>query len=356
MKYGGILVTGGAGFVGANLAIWFKERFPKISVIAADNLRRPGAELNLERMREHGISFLHCDIRNREDLEAVPAEVDLVLECSAEPSVLAGMCSPEYVIRTNLVGTANCLELARRRRAALVFLSTSRVYPVKAVNAIAFRELETRFSILPGQSVAGVSERGISEEFPLEGARSLYGASKLASELLIEEYGEAYGLPYIIDRCGVLAGPWQMGRVDQGVFSLWMAKHYFGSELTYVGWGGAGKQVRDLLHIEDLADLLAVQLSDLERFGGRVVNVGGGAGCSLSLREATSLCQEIAGRRIAIGSEPENRPADLRLYITDTNRVSGLTGWRPCREPRAILQDIFEWIRGNEAKVRHLWA
>ena len=131
-----------------------------------------------------------------------------------------------YLVHTNLTGAYNCLELARRDGAFLVFLSTSRVYPVAPQAELALEEAETRFEIAAEQAVPGVSPAGISERFPLEGARTLYGATKLAAELLIEEYRAGLGVPAVIDRCGVIAGPWQMGKVDQGVFTHWMLAHH----------------------------------------------------------------------------------------------------------------------------------
>jgi CDP-paratose 2-epimerase len=352
-----ILITGGAGFVGSNLAFWLKTHCPEAQVTALDNLKRRGSETNLPRLREGGVQFVHGDIRNPEDLRFGNRALDLILECSAEPSVLAGYGeAPDYVINTNLVGTINCLELARRSKADLIFLSTSRIYPIQTLNQIATVEEDTRFAIALEQSLPGVSARGISEQFPLEGARSLYGATKLCSELLIQEYGAMYGLRFVVNRCGVLTGPWQMGKVDQGVFALWVAMHYFRRELNYIGWGGQGKQVRDLLHVDDLAELLAIQLGDLARFSGQTFNVGGGVTSSLSLQETTQLCREITGNDIPVHRHADNRPADMKLYITDNQRVTAATGWSPRRGPRETLASIYDWIRAEEATVRHIWA
>ena len=129
-----LLITGGAGFVGSNLALDFKKNNPETHIIALDNLKRRGSELNLPRLKEDGIEFIHGDIRNKEDLEGT-GKADLIIECSAEPSVMAGYnSSPEYLINTNLLGTVNCLEYARKCDADVVFLSTSRVYPVRTIN------------------------------------------------------------------------------------------------------------------------------------------------------------------------------------------------------------------------------
>ncbi|MBA2276898.1 MAG: NAD-dependent epimerase/dehydratase family protein [Chloroflexia bacterium] len=358
MRFGhrDILITGGAGFAGSNLAVWFKTRYPEVRVTALDNLKRRGSELNLGRLREHGVDFVHGDIRNPEDLRFEGRRFDLLLECSAEPSVLAGYGeAPDYLVNTNLLGTVNCLELARRTGADLIFLSTSRVYPVRALNAVATDEGESRFELAARQEQTGVSEHGGSERFTVDGVRSLYGATKLCSELLIQEYAAAYGLRFVVNRCGVLTGPWQMGKADQGVFTLWVAMHYFERELSYIGWGGTGKQVRDLLHIDDLAELLDVQLARFEALNGETFNVGGGRGRSLSLLETTRLCQEITGRTIPVRSVSENRPADLKWYVTDNRRVSDATGWEPRHDPRATLSAIHDWIRAEEPLVGHLW-
>ena len=351
-----VLVTGGAGFVGANLAVALAERHPDWQVVAFDNLKRRGAELNLARLREAGVAFEHGDVRVRDDVLAV-GELDAIVECSAEPSVLAGVDgSPDYLVQTNLIGAYHCLELARRERAQFVFLSTSRVYPVATLERAAYEEADTRFELTPEQPVPGLSERGVSEALPLEGARTLYGATKLSAELLIAEYAETYGLDTVIDRCGVIAGPWQMGKVDQGVFSYWLLAHRFGRELRYFGYGGEGKQVRDLMHVDDLVELIDEQLADPARWAGRTLNVGGGRAVSLSLRETTELCRELTGRTVPIAGAGADRPGDLRIYLSDCDALSEVTDWRPRRDARTVLADTLEWIVAHEQAVKSALA
>jgi CDP-paratose 2-epimerase len=238
----------------------------------------------------------------------------------------------------------------------VLFLSTSRVYPVPLLNSVRLREAETRFEIDPDQVLPGVSREGISESFPLEGTRTLYGTTKLSSEMLLQEYAEAFGLRIIVNRCGVIAGPWQMGKVDQGVFTHWMAAARFQKPLTYIGWGGAGKQVRDLLHIDDLGDLVERQMIDFDRLAGRVFNVGGGNFSSLSLLETTRLCETVTGRSLHVASSREDRPGDVRLYVTDNTRVTEATGWRPTRGPERILRDIHQWMVANDHLVRNVFS
>jgi CDP-paratose 2-epimerase len=347
-----ILITGGAGFVGSNLALRLKEHRSDCEIVAFDNLKRRGSELNLPRLKAHGIEFVHGDIRQPADLENV-GPFDILLECSAEPSVLAGIhSSPRYVLDTNLTGTLNCLETARVNKAGVIFLSTSRVYPIDHLNQLNFNEGETRFNLTDDQSIEGASSAGIRENFPLEGSRSLYGATKLSSELIIQEYQSIYGMPTIINRCGVLTGPWQMGKVDQGVVVLWAARHIYQEPLSYIGYGGTGKQVRDILHVDDLAQLVSVQLDQLRALSGTTFNVGGGVDVSASLLELTAICKSLTNNSIPIDSITQDREADVRMYITDNGRVTDSLGWAPEIKVEQIMEDVVRWIRDNQESLR----
>jgi CDP-paratose 2-epimerase len=350
-----VLITGGAGFVGSSLSVNFKTEHPASEVIALDNLRRRGSELNLALFKKLGIQFIHGDIRSHSDLMDLPGNFDLLIEASAEPSVLAGIDgSPNYVLQTNLSGTLNCLEFARRRAKSLLFLSTSRVYSIAPLRKIELVETPSRFEIAERQSYPGVSRSGISEIFPTHLPRSLYGAAKLASELIIQEYVHSYGLRAIINRCGVIAGPGQFGRVDQGVFTLWVLHHYFGKPLTYTGFGGTGKQVRDLLHPADLYSLIKRQLSQIDDHPGEVFNVGGGNSVSTSLLELTALCEEVLGNQVVIESDPRTSPVDIPLYISDYSKVAQRFDWAPRRSVRNIVEDIVVWIRENEEPLKRI--
>jgi len=350
------LITGGAGFVGSNLAIEFRKNKQNVRVISFDNLKRRGSELNIKRLAENGVEFIHGDIRNREDLEAV-GNVDIIIECSAEPSVLAGYdSSPDYLINTNLLGTINCLEYARKCGADFVFLSTSRVYPVKTINSLNFTETPTRFELLEEQDILSASSKGLTEDFPLNGTRTLYGTTKLASELIIQEYVEMYGFRAIINRCGVITGSWQMGKVDQGVVVLWVAKHHYQKSLNYIGYGGKGKQVRDILHIKDLYHLLEIQINNIEIHSGEIYNVGGGLERSISLCELTELCQKNTENKIPIKSIEDDRVGDIRIYITDNSKVTEKTGWKPEITVEQMIEEIYDWIKDNSEQLKPILA
>ena len=353
---GKALVTGGAGFVGSSLASFLKRDFPDLEVIALDNLSRRGSELNLARIVKDGVQFHHGDVRNREDLDAV-GPVDILFECSAEPSVHAGYGGdPNYLIQTNLVGAINCLEHLRRTGGKLVFLSTSRVYPIESLRALPLETSGSRFVVPKGQTGPGWSAHGISESFPLDQSRSLYGATKLSAELLITEYNAMYNIPAVVNRCGVLTGPWQMGKVDQGFVALWMARHMFDGPLSYMGFGGDGHQVRDILHVADLYDLLLQQLDQIDACSGRVFNVGGGHAVSVSLAELTALCQELTGRTLKMGSDPVTRDADIPYYVSDCRLIQDLLGWQPQRDVGHIVRDIHGWITENKDLLRPVFG
>jgi CDP-paratose 2-epimerase len=346
-----LLITGGAGFVGSNLAVSLATRHPDWEVLVLDNLYRRGSRLNLPRLEEAGVEFVEGDVREPGDLARLP-RIDAMIECSAEPSVMSGVDGDTgYLVHTNLTGAYNCLELARRDEAFMVFLSTSRVYPVEPQLRIALEEAPTRFEIAAEQELPGISPAGLSESFPLTGARTLYGATKLAAELLIEEYRSGLGVPAVIDRCGVIAGPWQMGKVDQGVFTHWMLAHRFENPLTYIGFGGEGKQVRDLLHVEDLVDLVERQLLDPGAWDGRTVNVGGGRQCSLSLRETTEICRRLTGNEVPIEPVLETRQGDVPVYLSDCGELFALDEWRPRRSAEQVLADINDWIAADEERI-----
>jgi CDP-paratose 2-epimerase len=347
-----ILITGGAGFIGSNLAVAARAAFPAAEMVCMDNLHRRGSELNLPRLAQAGAQFHRGDVR--QPGEFPPGPFDFLIECSAEPSVLAGEeGSPDYLFQTNLAGAYHCVEKARVWKSRFLFLSTSRVYPVARLEAHPFREEATRFS-WEDRGIPGITSRGVSETVEMSGARSLYGFTKFAAEQLIEEYRAAHGLRAVINRCGVIAGPWQFGKVDQGVASHWVLAHHFGRPLRYIGYGGTGKQMRDFLHVDDLCGLLVEQIRDFDPWEGWAGNVAGGVANTASLCELTGLCQEITGKRIAIGCVAANRPSDLRVFVGDCSRLFARTCWRPKHDVRRIVRDIAAWASENGAALAKL--
>ena len=347
------LVTGGCGFIGGNLAVELARAGHQVTCL--DNFSRRGSELIRTRVLDAGCVVRHGDIRVAEDLRAVPGDFEALVECGAEPSVRAAVqgSAARYVIDTNLAGAANCFELARERGMGVLFLSTSRVYPYGEINRRRFREDPTRF--VYDDSSPGITERGIGTDFPLGGPRTLYGATKLAAELLLEEYGAQYGVRTLVDRAGVVAGPWQMAKADQGIFTFLLARHFFSRPFDYIGFGGEGKQVRDVLHVDDLISLLLRQLAVEDEWRGDVFNVGG-ASVNLSLCEATALCREITGNAVEVGRVPSTRAGDVIWYVSDNLAVEERFGWRPERSARTILADTCKWLSNRESQLAPIFA
>lgn len=352
-----ILITGGAGFVGSNLARIFKKSKVASRVVCFDNLKRRGSEINLQAFRQEGIEFVHGDVRNEHDLQGIEGSLDVVIDGSAEPSVLAGMgTSPRYLLDTNLMGTLNCLEFCRQRSLGLVFLSTSRVYSLEPLKKIPLKPVGNRFAHETSKEIPGLTPKGITEIFPTDTPRSLYGATKLASELFVQEYCQTFNMPAVINRCGVIAGPGQFGKVDQGVFTLWVANHYFGKSLTYTGWGGEGLQVRDLLHPQDLADLLQIQLAKLSQLNAEIFNIGGGLSVSTSLKELTAICQTATGRSIEIAPRPDTSSVDIPFFVTDSSKAMQRFDWSPRKSVKDIVSDIYGWIDKEVSTLRPIFG
>ena len=339
-----VLVTGGAGFVGSNIAIELKERYENLEVVALDNLIRRGSELNIPRLTASGVEFRHGDVRVMDDLLSV-GKFDFLYECSAEPSVMAGADgNPKYVVQTNLNGAINCAEACRKNDAGMLFLSTSRVYSVKSLSNVTYFETDTRFEISPKQKEKGVVS-GITEEFSTAGHKSFYGASKFAAEVMLEEYREMFDWPIIINRCGLIAGPWQFGKSDQGIIPFWIKSFIDRKQINYIGFGGKGKQVRDALHIKDLINLVFMQMEDPESFNEGCFNVGGGKESSFSLLELSDLCKKVTGIDLNVGAQLEQRYADIPIYITNNNKIHTRSKWKIQFNVEEIVIDVYNWLQ-----------
>ena len=192
----------------------------------------------------------------------------------------------------------------------------------------------------------GVSKKGVTAEFSTEAPVSLYGSTKLASEILALEYGETFSLPVWISRCGVLAGAGQFGTADQGIFSYWIHAYASKRPLKYIGFDGRGRQVRDAFHPDDLAALTYQQMTTSAKAERRILNVGGGPESSMSLAQLTQWCAERFGPH-TVTADLAPRPFDIPWFITDYGVATGQLGWRPTKKLTAILDDIAEHARQN---------
>jgi CDP-paratose 2-epimerase len=341
-----VLVTGACGFVGSTLIRHWTQA-GRHQLIGLDNLSRPGSELNRTQLRKLGVAVHHGDLRSPSDLDSLPS-VDVVVDAAANPSTLAGIdgrVSSRQLVEHNLIGTINLLEYCQRHRAVLVMLSTSRVYSIRALADLPMRIAGDRFEPVLSTPRPGVSPRGVDESFSTLPPVSLYGATKIASERLALEYGEAFQFPVWVNRCGVLAGAGQFGRPDQGIYAYWVNAWLQRRALRYIGFGGHGYQVRDCLHPADLARLIDRQIEAGE--GGdrpRVVNVGGGASSARSLRQLSAWCLERIGDHV-VSADDTGRPFDVSWLVLDATRAREVWQWMPVVGPDDILAEILEHAR-----------
>lgn len=353
-----VLVTGGCGFLGSHVALHLREKGHKVSVL--DNLVRRGSERNVSVLEHHGVSFFHGDVRNPEDLASVSSGIELICDTSAQPSVVSGYANPLFDITNNGLGTIHILEHARTHHLPMIFWSSNRVYGSDRLNALPRREIPTRFEYdsdtwnqLPmEQRPAGFHPiHGVSEEFSIDGGqRSIYGLSKLIGDAACQEYAQAYDLPIVVNRFGVISGVGQFGHADQGWVVWWAIAHWFKLPLTYFGW--QGKQVRDVLFVEDMLSLLDRQMAQLASFRGEVFNIGGGQANAISLCEATKCMQEVSSRSTPITISDQPRKGDIAVYWTDNRKAFEKLGWRPQANLRTGFSRIFNWIREKESELR----
>ncbi len=336
-----ILITGICGFVGSTLAASLLEALPGIVLYGLDNFIRPGSEENRQRLQQRGVKLFHGDIRCASDFEAIPG-VDWVIDAAANPSVLAGIdgqTSSRQLVEHNLLGTVNILEYCKRHLAGFILISTSRVYSIGPLAAVEIEVIDKAFRLKEGQTLPpGISAAGVAESFSTTPPISLYGSSKLASEVLALEYGDTFDFPVWINRCGVLAGAGQFGRPDQGIFAFWINAWLRRRPLAYIGFGGNGYQVRDCLHPRDLVPLLCKQM---DTAGGiqRVMNFGGGTSQAMSLAELSLWCHDLYGEHHVSGN-PEMRRFDIPWMVMDASLARETWGWAPQTTLQEILSEI----------------
>jgi CDP-paratose 2-epimerase len=320
-----------------------REGHPDWSVAGLDNLSRPGSWVNLEPLRALGVQVWHGDQRNVADVEALPA-ADWVIDAAANASVLAGVdgrTSSRQLVEHNLLGTVNVLEYCRARNSGLVLLSTSRVYSIPGLVGLKLSVQDSAFRPDPEQSFpAGVSPQGVAEAYSTAAPVSLYGSTKLASECLALEYGETYGFPVWVNRCGVMAGGGQFGHPGQGIFAFWVHAFREKRPLRYIGFGGTGYQVRDCLHPHDLVPMLERQFAEpTPSARPRTLNLSGGVGNAASLRQLTAWCEQRFGPN-PVTASPEERPYDIPWLVLDASQAQTVWGW----EPRFGLGQVLEEI------------
>ncbi|MBI4890751.1 MAG: NAD-dependent epimerase/dehydratase family protein [Acidobacteria bacterium] len=343
-----LLITGACGFVAAELAEALLGRIEGLSITGIDNLMRPGAAVNVDRLRRLGVRFVHGDIRMASDMASLPA-ADWVIDAAANPSVLAGVdgkSSSRQLFEHNLASIANVLEYCRTHSAGLFLLSSSRVYNIPALCGLPLRERENAYVLDESAALPhGITADGIGPEFSTAVPVSLYGATKLSCEVMALEYGATFDFPVWVTRCGVLAGAGQFGTPAQGIFAYWINAHLRRRPMRYVGFNGQGLQARDALHPRDLAALLAAQMGCQRRAGQRVYTAGGGVTRCRSLAQLTEWCDGRFGAH-RVESDPRPRPFDIPWVAMSNADATRDFGWRP----EVSMDDLLEGIAHHAAQ------
>ena len=324
-----ILITGGCGFIGSNIAIFLKNKINKLTVDSLDNLSRNSSKINLIRLKKNKIKNFNINISNKSKINLLK-KYDFIIDCCAEAAVEASKLEAERVFFTNLVGTFNILEKAKKDKSKIIFLSTSRVYSIKKLLSKAKDINKKKYNFK------------INENFSKKSPISLYGFTKLSSEKLIEEYSFSNNIKYIINRFGVVSGPWQFGKQDQGFISLWLWRFINKKKLNYIGFGGLGNQVRDIIHVEDVCELILEQINKINKINNKIFNVGGGLNNSISLKELTIKSRKITKNDIYIGKITKTSNYDIPYYVTNNRKIYSFYKWRVKRDLETIINDTFE--------------
>ena len=327
-----ILITGGCGFVGSNLALFLNKK-KYINIETLDNLERKGSNFNLLSLKKNNIK--NYNIVNYKKFSKLK-KYDLIIDCCAEASIEYSKKNIDKVLNTNLIGTFNTLKKASIDKAKIIFLSSSRV---NSINKI--RENYKKKHL-----------KSIDENFSNDSPISIYGFTKLASEKIIQEYAYIKDVKFIINRCGVLSGANQFGKQDQGFLSLWVWSHLNKKNLQYIGFGGKGQQSRDVLDIDDLNNLIYLQILNFHKIHNKVFNVGGGKKNSITLKKLTYLVEKITKNKVRFKSIRKTSNYDVPYFITNNNLVTQTYNWYPKTNINKLLIKIYNWQLTNLKNIK----
>jgi CDP-paratose 2-epimerase len=332
-----IFITGGAGFIGCNSADHFLQQGHHVTLF--DNLSRVGGPANLAWLRRrHGerLRFIQGDIRDYGALAAAIGDADVVLHLASQVAVTLSVQNPREDFEINALGTFNVLEAARHHcpQAAVLYASTNKVYGGMEGVQVVEEPTRYRYADFP---------QGIPETYPLD-FHSPYGCSKGAGDQYTLDYARIYGLKSVSLRQSCIFGPRQFGVEDQG----WVAHFIIATvKNRTLNIYGDGKQVRDLLHVDDLIRAYELSISHIDRLKGQALNLGGGPQNTLSIwQEFEPLLESLTSRPIAV-KRGDWRPGDQRVFVADIRKAESLLGWQPTISPAAGIRDLYQWVSSN---------
>jgi CDP-paratose 2-epimerase len=336
-----ILITGGAGFIGINAAIRYLARGDQVIIV--DNLSRPGTEANLRWLQHQGgaFKFLQTDMRDSKAVETTFREsrdASLVLHLAGQVAVTTSVADPRSDFEMNALGTLNVLEAMRRNKIAstLIYSSTNKVYGDLAHIQIAERAERYEYVAMP---------HGVHEEIGLD-FHSPYGCSKGSADQYVRDYHRIFGLNTVVFRQSCIYGTRQFGMEDQGWIAWFLIAAELGLPLTIYG---DGKQVRDVLFVDDLLAAFDAAANNIEVARGRVYNIGGGPGNAISILELIEHASALSGKKLLYGHSAW-RLGDQRIYVSDIRRAKSELGWAPAVSWRRGVETVRNWVLANRAE------
>ncbi|MBN2390781.1 MAG: GDP-mannose 4,6-dehydratase [Anaerolineae bacterium] len=334
------LITGGAGFIGSNYAHRLLARGERVTIF--DNLSRRGATFNLDWLREafgaNTFTLVQGDVRNAVLLTASASNVDVIVHLASQVAVTSSVTNPREDFEINVTGTFNVLEAARLvgNHPAILFASTNKVYG--GMESLVVEERDTRYAYRD-------YPYGIPETYPID-FHSPYGCSKGAGDQYMRDYARIYNLPTVVFRQSCIYGPRQFGVEDQGWVAWFIIAAVMGRPITIYG---DGKQVRDLLYIEDLLDAYDAAVANIDQVAGQIYNVGGGAVNQLSVwQEFSPLLERLTAREIPV-SWRNWRPGDQRIFVADIRKAAEQLAWQPKVNVEEGITRLYHWVVENQA-------
>ena len=338
-----VLITGGAGFVGSNLADRLLSAGHRVRLL--DNLSRAGVERNLQWLIEtHGdlVDIEVPDVRNFSTVKQAVKDASQVFHFAAQVAVTSSLTDPREDFEINARGTLNMLEAIRglENPPPLIFTSTNKVYGT--LSDLEFTKQSTRYAPLD----PSIQARGIAETRPLD-FHSPYGCSKGAADQYVVDYARTFGIPALVFRMSCIYGPHQHGNEDQGWVAHFIIRALSGLPITIYG---DGRQVRDILFIDDLVDAFLLAQRHMKKLSGNAFNIGGGPENTISLLELLDVLAELYGGELSIQFE-KWRAADQRYYVADTGKFSELTGWKPKVGVNEGIRRLYEWLMATNGHV-----
>ena len=335
-----IIVTGGCGFVGSSLCLFLKKNIKNSQILSIDNLSKSYSKYNQKILLKNKIINKNINLGKFNSLEKIKFRADFIIDCSAEPAVEISRKKVVKVIESNFLSTLNILEKSKEDNSKIIFISSSRVYPIK-ISYEKFKKYKKFKKHFPFSEKADFSEQ-----------KSIYGFTKYSSEKLIEEYNFSNNVKYIINRCGLISGPGQYGKVEQGLISLWMWRHLNKINVTYLGHGGKGDQLRDVLFIEDFCKLILKQLKSYKLFENKLFCIGGGKRNVINLKELTEMCKVITNNKVKVLQKSKTSIYDIPYYVTSLKKIKKLSGWEPKVDLNKGLKEIYNWMIFNRHKIK----